>query len=134
VRPQALEKIADPNKASEDVVGKLFSGFFKDYASKVSASKGDVAIPAEVLEAANAEILVRALHVLPRHLARRLVQTVTLTPRVFLGPEEAVGQQRHHPRGLPQVIRPGLSPAQAPCAGRLSSLRILRQYIAATLK
>ena len=42
-------------------MGKLFSGFFKDYASKVQASKGDVAIPAEVLEAANAEILVRAL-------------------------------------------------------------------------
>jgi hypothetical protein len=54
---EALDKIADPNKASEDVVGKLFSGYFKDYASKVKSSTGEIAIPAEVLEAANAEIL-----------------------------------------------------------------------------
>lgn len=54
---EALETIADPTKKSVDVVGGLFKGYFADYSAAVKSSKGELAVPAEVLEAANAEIL-----------------------------------------------------------------------------
>lgn len=54
---QALDTIADPAKAGDDVVGSMFTGYFANYAKDVAASTTEVEIPESVIAEAKAEIL-----------------------------------------------------------------------------
>mmetsp|Transcript_73520 Transcript_73520/g.209237 ORF Transcript_73520/g.209237 Transcript_73520/m.209237 type:complete len:316 (+) Transcript_73520:230-1177(+) len=54
---QALEAIASPDKAGEDVVGAMFTSYFANYVKEVQGSTSEVEIPASVIAEAKAEIL-----------------------------------------------------------------------------
>jgi len=54
---QALESIADPSKAGEDVVGKMFGNYFAAYVKTVKESTAEVEIPADVIAEAKAEVM-----------------------------------------------------------------------------
>jgi hypothetical protein len=53
----ALATLADPSKKPLDVVGKVYGNYFSAYNKAILASKEEMEAPAEVLEAANAEVL-----------------------------------------------------------------------------
>jgi len=54
---QALDSIASPDKAGQDVVGELFTAYFKQHVAEVQGATAEVEIPASVIAEAKAEIL-----------------------------------------------------------------------------